>query len=181
MHAKPFAALAFSTLVGAPAFADVGAFVEPPLTLESFGVICEVELQGTRPAPETLSGLLNLVDQDRPIDVETLQIPAEMGLSFGIRASLTAGASVPEVTVVVTHPPMGPTARTVERWQAPMNFGEVSLNLFTFEHDYELLEGAWMFQVEQDGKVLLQQPFTVTAPGTVPAVQQACFGAEIMS
>ncbi|BBU54029.1 MULTISPECIES: DUF3859 domain-containing protein [Mameliella] len=181
MHAKPLAPLIAATLVGAPALADVGAFVEPPLTLEAFGVICEVELQGTRPAPDTLSGLLNLVDQDRPIDVETVQVPAEMGLSFGIRASLTAGSSVPEVTIVVTHPPMGPEGRTVERWVTPMNFGDVSLNLFTFERDYELVEGPWMFQVERDGKVLLQQPFEVTAPGTIPAVQQACFAAEVVS
>jgi hypothetical protein len=29
--------------------------------------------------------------------------------------------------------------------------------------------------------VLLQQPFEVTAPGTVPVVQDTCFGARIMS
>lgn len=181
MSTKPLAAVFAALIAGQPALAEVGAFASPPVTLEGFGVICEVQLQGTRPAPDTLSGLLNLVDQDRPIDVETLQVPAELGLSFGIRSSLTAGSAVPEVTVVVTHPPMGPNGVTVERWPTPMNFGETSLNLFTFEHEYELAEGAWMFQLERDGEVLLQQPFQVTAPGTVPAVQQACFAAEIMS
>ncbi|MGP6087581.1 DUF3859 domain-containing protein [Antarctobacter jejuensis] len=181
MFAKPVPPLIAVLALGSAAFADGGAFVEPPLQLDSHGVICEVEMQGSRPAPETLSGLLNLIDQDRPIDVETLQVPAEMGLSFGIRATLTPGATMPEVTVVVTHPPMGVEGVTVERWSAAMNFGEPSLNLFTFERDYELVEGAWMFQLEAEGQILLQQPFQVTAPGTVPAVQQACFAAEVMS
>ncbi len=181
MYAKPVTTLITALTLGSAAFADGGAFVEPPLKLEAHGVICEVEMQGSRPAPETLSGLLNLIDQDRPIDIETLQVPAEMGLSFGIRATLSPGAAMPEVMVVVTHPPMGAKGVTVERWSAAMNFGEPSLNLFTFERDYELVEGNWMFQLEADGQVLLQQPFQVTAPGTVPAVQKACFAAEVVS
>lgn len=181
MYCKQLVTFIATLALGHPAMAEVGAFVKAPMTLEGFGVICEVQMQGTRPAPETLSGLLNLVDQDRPIDVETLQVPAEMGLSFGIRASLAPGSAVPDVDVVVTHPPMGPDGVTTERWPTPMNFGEASLNLFTFEHEYELVEGAWMFQLERDGRVLLQQPFEVTAPGTVPAVQQTCFAAAVTS
>ena len=173
--------LGVALLAGTAAFADGSAFVAPPMVLEAYGVICDVQLGGTRPAPETLSGLLNVIDQNLPIDVETVQVPAELGLSFGIRASLSPGAAVPLVTVVVTHPPMGPEGVTVERWSAAMNYGDRSLNLFTFEKDYELVQGAWMFQLERDGEILLQQPFEVTAPGTVPAVQQGCFGAQIMS
>jgi hypothetical protein len=172
--------IAFLAL-GTAAQAEVGAFAAPPMVLESHGVICQVELQGSRPAPETLSGQLNLIDQNRPIDVETMQVPAEIGLSFGIRATLTPGSVVPEVTVVVTHPPMGPNGVTVERWSAAMNYGEASLNLFTFEKEYELVQGMWMFQLERDGQVLLQQPFEVTKPGSVPQVQQACFSGQIMS
>lgn len=167
--------------IGSAALADVGSFTEPPLVLEAHGVICDIELQGNRPAPETLSGMLNLIDQDRAIDITTAQVPAELGLSFGIRTTLIPGASVPEVTVVVIHPPMGPEGVTVERWSAAMNFGEASLNLFTFEQDYELVQGDWMFRIERDGRVLLQQSFEVTAPGTVPVVQNACYGAQIMS
>lgn len=181
MSAKPLTALFAALTLGLPAQAEVGAFAKPPMTLEGYGVICEVAMQGTRPAPDTLSGTLNLVDQDRPIDVETVQVPAEKGLSFGIRASLVAGSSVPTVDVVVTHPPMGPDSVTVERWTASMNFGETALNLFTFEHDYELVEGEWLFQLERDGTVLLQQPFQVTAPGSVPVVQQTCFAAAVTS
>ena len=181
MQARPVPYLFCFLVAGTVASADVGAFANPPMMLESFGVICEVELHGSRPAPETMSGLLNLIDQDRAIDVKTVQVPADKGLSFGIRATLTRGAAVPEVTVVVTHPPMGPEGVTVERWSASMNYGEPTLNLFTFEKEYELVQGNWMFQLEHDGRVLLQQPFEVTAPGTVPAVQQACFGARILS
>lgn len=181
MHAKTMAPLIVVLSMGGAALANVGGFDEPPVVMESHGVLCDIELQGSRPAPGTMSGKLNLIDQNRPIDVETAQVPAEIGLSFGVRAALTAGAVAPEVTIVVTHPPMGPDGVTVERWSAPMNSGEASLNLFTFENDYELVQGAWMFQIEYSGEVLLQQPFEITAPGTVPAVQKACFSAEVIS
>lgn len=181
MQAKPVFPLLALLCAGTAAQSEVGAFVEPPLLLEAAGVICEVELQGTRPAPETLSGTLNLIDQDRGIDVESLQVPAEIGLSFGIRTTLSPGAVVPEVTVIVVHPPMGPQGMTTERWTAGMNFGEPSLNLFTFEHDYELVQGAWLFRLEHEGRTLLQQPFEVTAPGSVPSVQQTCNAAAVIS
>ena len=77
--------------------------------------------------------------------------------------------------------PMGPNGVTVERWSAAMNYGKPALNLFTFEREYELVQGDWMFRLERNGRVLLQQPFEVTAPGSVPAVQRACFAAEVIS
>lgn len=159
-----------------------GAFANTPVELLGFGVICEVELQGQREAPETLSGILNIVDQDREIDVTTPRVPADLGLSFGVRAGLLPGTAVPGlVDIVVTHPPMGDSGITVERWQAVMNGGETTINLFTFEHAFEMVEGPWLFQIVKDGEVLLQQPFEVTPSGSVPPVQKACFGARLMS
>ena len=159
-----------------------GSFANSPVELLGAGVICEVELEGQREAPETVSGILNIVDQDREIDVATPRVPADLGLSFGVRAGLLPGTAIPGmVDIVVTHPPMGDRGVTVERWQAVMNAGETSINLFTFQHDFEMVQGPWLFQIVSEGEVLLQQPFEVTPSGTVPPVQQTCFSARIMS
>lgn len=171
-------------LLASPLAAETatGAFANSPMERLGFGVICDVELEGQREAPETLSGILNIVDQDREIDVATPRVPAELGLSFGIRAGLLPGTALPGVVdIVVTHPPMGEAGMTVERWSAEMNAGETTINLFTFEHTFEMVQGPWLFQIVSDGQVLLQQPFEVTASGTVPEVQQACFRARILS
>lgn len=167
-------------LLALPAFAEGGGFVEDPLILENYGVICEVKLEGRRDAPGTESGILNIIDQEREIDVTTRAVPAEIGLSFGIRATLEPGHVLEDLWVVVEHPPMGPNAVTVERWEADANAGATMVNLFTFEHDYERVQGTWTFSLVQGETKLLEQRFSVFPPGTVPAVQQTCFGAKLM-
>ena len=167
-------------LLATPALAEGGGFVEDPLVLEDYGVVCEVELQGRRAAPGTESGLLNIIDQQREIDVTTRAVPAEIGLSFGIRATLEPGHVIEDLRVVVEHPPMGPNAVTVERWDAEANAGTTMVNLFTFEHDYERVQGKWVFRLMSGADTLLEQRFVVFPAGTVPAVQQACFGAKLM-
>ncbi|CUH78989.1 DUF3859 domain-containing protein [Tropicibacter naphthalenivorans] len=151
------------------------------VTLIDHGVICQVDPEGTRPAPGTESGILNIIEQSKPIDVTTSAVPAERGLSFGIRAQI-AENSVPEaLTVVVQHPPMGDAGVTVERWGADVAPGQTLLNLFTFEHEYELVQGTWTFQLVQGDTVLIEQSFAVLPKGSVPQVQQTCFAPQILS
>jgi hypothetical protein len=175
----PWCALAVAIVLAAPARAEPAP--SGPIQLDSHGVICELRPQGSRPAPGTVSGILNLIDQARDIDVVTNTVPAELGLSFGVRAMLADDAPAMMVDVVVTHPPMGPAGQTVETWGTTLLPGDMALNVFTFEAEWELVQGPWRFQLHQNGEVLLDQGFMVTPPGTVPAVQAACHGAMILS
>lgn len=147
----------------------------------NYGVICEIKLDGQRDAPGTVSGILNVIDQTRSIDVTTRLVPAELGLSFGIRATLGDNSTPLNVDVVVTHPPMGPGGQEVEIWTATLSPGETSLNLFTFEEPFELIQGPWRFELRNESDVLLSEEFVVTPPGSVPEVQQACKGALVLS
>lgn len=152
------------------------------LQMIGYGVICDIALEGQRPAPGTLSGVLNLVDQDREIDVTTQAVPADLGLSFGLRAALPAeAAEAQSLEITVTHPPMGPGGMTRERWHVTVAPGDPMITLFTFEEPYELVQGSWVFQIAARGRMLLEQRFEVTAPGSVPAVQRRCFGARLSS
>ncbi|KUF10095.1 DUF3859 domain-containing protein [Pseudoponticoccus marisrubri] len=161
--------------------AEGASFAEPPMILLDHGVICEIELDGHREAPGTESGRLNIVDQDQALDLTTAAVPAQIGLSFGIRATLEDGVDPGDVEVVVTHPPMGPRNITEERWDAEMTPGDIALNLFTFEYDYELVQGPWSFQLRRDDRTLLRQDFVVGPRDSVPVVQDTCFTALIMS
>ncbi len=163
------------------ASAEEGNFATPPMALVEAGVICDIRPEEQRAAPGTVSGVLNLVRQSAPIDVPSPMVPAELGLSFGIRAQLLPEGEGGTYTVVVTHPPMGPNGQEVEAWDALMAPGDPALNLFTFEKPYELVEGPWRFQLVKEDEVLLQQDFLVTPKGTVPAVQKTCYGSMIMS
>lgn len=154
---------------------------EPGVQLLDYGVICDIELQGERAAPMTESGKLNIIDQDRGIDLTINSIPAEIGLSFGIQTMLPDNIDLSAARVVVTHPPMGKDGVQWQSWNASMDFGSPSINLFTFEHGYELVEGRWTFQVVTDETILLEQAFDILPRGSVPAIQDLCFGAQIMS
>ena len=161
------------------AAAETGA--PSPVVLLDHGVICDVTIEGRREAPLTESGQINVIDQTREIDVTTSEVPARLGLSFGIRVTLAPGQTVADTRIVVEHPPMGRAGVTVQSWTAPLSPGLPAINLFTFEHDYEMVKGDWRFRVIGPQGVLLEQGFTVTGGLSVPAVQETCFDAMVIS
>lgn len=172
---------ALLTTSAAASAQETGGFVRHPLSDMQFGVHCDVAKNGSREEPGTVSGIINLIDQHQTVDVVTQMVPAELGISFGIGAWLDPESEPLLLEVVVQHPPMGENGQEVEVWFAPLDPGEPAVNLFTFEKPFEMVEGPWRFQLRKDEEVLLEQNFLVTPPGTVPAVQKACFSAMIMS
>ena len=168
-------------LILLPAAAEAETAAASPVVLLDHGVVCDVTVEGRQEAPLTESGQINLIDQDRGIDVTTTEVPARLGLSFGIRMTLAPGTAVEDTRIVVSHPPLGAAGVTVQSWAVALNAGAPAINLFTFEHPYELVQGPWRFEVIGPEGVLLRQDFTVTGGLAVPAVQQACFAAQAIS
>jgi hypothetical protein len=171
------ATLTLLALAAAPAYAQDGS----PIAFQEYGVICALDLQGQQPAPTTESGVINLIDQARKLDVTTDQVPAELGLSFGIRAIVADEASLEGARMSVTHPPMGPRKITHQSWPVPLNGGSPTLNMFTFEAPHELVQGTWIFQLIFADKVLTEQVFQVLPAGSVPVVQKTCGGVQLTS
>lgn len=153
--------------------------VEYGLTFDGYGVICAIDTEGQRVAPDTESGVLNVVPQGRAFDVVTDVVPAEPGISFGIRTGGVTPALM-AARVEVTHPPMGPQDVTRQSWDYVP--GNPALNLFTFEHPYEAVKGLWTFRVlGADGAVLAAKRFSVTDLSEAPAAARACFEAGFTS
>lgn len=153
--------------------------VEYGLTFDGYGVICAIDTEGQRVAPGTESGVINVVPQGRAFDVVTDVVPAETGISFGIRTGGMTAALL-AARVEVTHPPMGSEGVTRQSWDYVP--GDPSLNLFTFEYPYEAVKGRWTFRVlGADGTVLAAQRFTVTDLSDASAAAQGCFAAEFTS
>ncbi|MBN9889606.1 DUF3859 domain-containing protein [Salipiger abyssi] len=166
----------------APVAAETApSYAHDPLVLLDHGVICQVTTQGARPAPDTLMGEINLIDQSREMDVTTRVVPAKAGISFGIKFTLRPGAGARDMNVIVTHPPMGPEGITRESWTAPIAEGSSSLNLFTFEFPYEMVPGEWVMALEADGERLLEQRFEVVSELAAPAVLSVCYGQDFVS
>lgn len=166
-HRLAAATLGLAALSGAAA-ADV--------RLLEAGIICPREARGELiEAPGTEAGHIRRIEEGLVFDLPDRIVPAMDDLSFGFRTALKPGAPPRAVTVVVTHPPMGPRGVEREEWEDVIGIGTNSLNLFTFEEDYEKVPGPWAFSIEIDGVPVVTVPFEVTAGTGRGRVEQACF------
>lgn len=140
------------------------------------GIVCPRETTGDLvEAPGTEAGFIRRIEEATVFDLPDRTVPTMTDLSFGLRTALEPGASATGVTIVITHPPMGPRAVTREAWDDTIEAGADNLNLFTFENDYEKVAGLWTFTVEVDGVPVVSVPFEVTDAGGRGTVERACF------
>lgn len=157
-----------SALAAAPAAAQV--------RLVDAGIICPRESRGELvEAPGTEAGHIRRIEEGLSFDLPDRVVPTMDQLSFGFRTELKPGTPALAVTVVVTHPPMGDREVEREEWADVIEPGLSSLNLFTFEEEYEKVPGDWSFSIEVDGDPVVTVPFTVTETAGRGPVELACF------
>ena len=95
----------------------------------------------------------------------TESVAANKGVRFGIRYSFD-GAKDAVLTIKLRHPEMtNPATKktsVVEQWQQKSKAGGLSYAGFTMDSEWEMVPGAWTFEVwDKDGK-LAEKVFTVT-------------------
>ncbi|MCK0169392.1 DUF3859 domain-containing protein [Jannaschia sp. S6380] len=152
------------------------AAAQAQVRLVEAGIICPREARGELiEAPGTEAGHIRRIEEGMSFDLLDRIVPTMDDLSFGFRTALKPGATTRDVTVVVTHPPMGPRGVEREEWDDVIEAGTESLNLFTFEEDYEKVPGRWTFAIEIDGEPVVTVPFEVTEDTGRGRVEQACF------
>jgi hypothetical protein len=155
-------------LAATPAWAQV--------QLVEAGIICPRIVTGELvEAPDTEVGAIRRIDQRLAFDLDARDVPTITNLSFGFRVALDPGEGDREVTIVVTHPPMGERGVTRQSWEDQLVAGQSSMSLFTFEFDYEKVPGTWTFAVEVEGEPVVSVPFEVAAPDARGPVEAACF------
>ena len=166
--ALPTLALMLAALQTSPAFAQV--------RLIDAGIICPRESSGQLvDAPGTESGFIQQIDQGMTFDLPDRTVPTLDKLSFGFRTGLKPGEPAQEVVVVVTHPPMGVRGQTRQEWSDVITPGATSLNMFTFDEDYEKVVGAWTFSIEIGDQPAVTVAFDVTETENQGRIEQTCF------
>lgn len=150
--------------------------VSPLLADLTYGLYCAQDPERRDPAPETASGVINIVPVIPEFQFRQKLVPAEIGIGFGVLAQAPLGALYDPVTVTVTHPPYAETGIEVEQWITDIDAGQ-NLMGFSFDHGYELVLGEWTFTATtQDGEELFHIAFEVIAPELMPQVISTCFG-----
>ena len=142
-----------------------------------YGVYCAQDPLREDPAPDTASGVINIVPTVPDFQFRQKLVPAEIGIGFGVVATAAFGEPHDQVTVIVTHPPYPETGITVESWQTDIEAVGSSLMGFSFDSQSELVLGEWTFSaVTPEGEELFFIAFEVVEPALMPQVMETCFG-----
>jgi hypothetical protein len=75
---------------------------------------------------------------------------------------------------------MGAGGLTEQGWDLQLSAGDWSLNLFTFEHGYEMVPGRWTFHFLQGDRVMAEQAFDVVPQAQAADVLADCPGPPLM-
>jgi hypothetical protein len=149
--------------------------VDPDLIAELiFGVYCAEEPIRTEDAPETASGVVNIVPELPEIRFSQTVVPAALDVGFGVLSRAPSGMVHDPVTITVTHPPFPDSGIEVERWTTRLGWETFSLTGFSFDVPEELVLGTWTFEAHVGGKELFHVTFEVVPPDMAAPVLAAC-------
>jgi Domain of unknown function (DUF3859) len=147
--------------------------LNPRLSSFKAGIFCAPKVVGTAPAPDTVTGFTNIIDNTPPFVSSGRNVPAVLGMGFGVLAG-SKDQMLLDVLIVVTHPPMGDTGVTRQSFYNEItSFGD-SMTLYQFDYAYELVEGPWTITATQGDEVLFRAGFTVVPPAMVPELAGVC-------
>ncbi len=145
------------------------------------GVICPPPTVGETPAPGTLAGTTHLIEDEPPFVSRSNRVPAVIGLGFGAKSMTADMLGLSDVTMTVTHPPMGKDGITSQTFQTRIDGTTPALTFYQFDYDYELVKGLWQMEASKDGKVLYRTTFEVIAPKDASELAKICGFEELLS
>lgn len=152
--------------------------ISPQLAELVFGVYCAQDPVREEAAPDTASGVINIVPAITDFQFRQTLVPAEIGIGFGVLARAPEGTLFDVVIVTVTHPPYPSNGIEVEQWVTDIDASGLSLMGFSFDSADELVLGQWTFNGQTpDGVELFHVSFEVVEPALVPRVIDTCFDA----
>lgn len=137
------------------------------------GIFCAPEVIETQPAPGTVSGETNIIKSTPEFVSTGRNVPAVLGMGLGVK-SVAKGYFIPDVTVVVTHPPLGPNGATSQTYMTSIQSTRTSISLYQFDYNYELVLGPWTVSAYDGDELLYRANFNVVSPELVPELASVC-------
>ena len=169
-------------LIPTAAFADI----DPDVThtdLISFeaGVICAPPTISMAPAPDTVAGTIHLIDDEPDFVSVKRRVPAVLGIGFGTKAQSAYIAGEPNVTVTITHPPIGDTGAMRQSFDSRISGTKPSLPFYQFDFDYELVTGIGQVEARSGDKIIYRTTFEVVDPAQTPDLAAICGCTDLLS
>jgi len=151
---------------------------DPDKITATAGVYCDIGSVGKNEAPGTDVGEIDLLEYTPDFQWDTMIVPAQMGLSFGIRTQAPEGVAYQNVRIRLSHPAFAETGTTEQVYITSID--QLNINAYSFDLPRELTKGTWVFQAEWQDQVLYRAEFLVVDPAQMPQIANGC-GTGMMS
>ena len=163
-------------------FAAVANVESSPLVVyvES-GVACQAERIGSVPAPNSVAGESYLITGDVQFISHEHMVPAVIGVSMGLKVTVSVPGGLDGVLLSVTHPPMGPQQVRRQTFVGSISDGAASQRFYSFDYDYELLPGTWTLEAKHGKELIYRATFEVVPPEVLPDLASACGYEDLFS
>ncbi|MDF1872153.1 DUF3859 domain-containing protein [Vannielia sp.] len=145
------------------------------------GLNCKVEIVGSREAPGTERGSVDVFDKAPELSPLGTVVPALPGLGFGVRARAADGLTIAGATFRVIHPPFTESGTTEQSWSANYTDDGFSTHLYRFDYPHEMVTGTWVMEATHAGAVLYRVNFTVIPAKDFPGAETLCDPASLLS
>lgn len=122
-----------------------------------------------------------MITDEPPFVSTTNRVPAVMGIGFGAKAMSQSAFGIDNVTMTITHPPMGAQKTTTQSFQTSISGVDTSITFYQFDYDYELLPGTWTMTATDGDEVLYKSTFEVVAPQKIPELAAICNFEDLLS
>ena len=162
------ALLLLATVVG-DAFAQGSSKVDRIEIVEAG--IYRAETASIENAPGTASRQRNILSETKLV-TSTTRVEAKLGVHFGMRYRVVGRPNLATVRLVsVTQYPApglkNPKGNGIQtRGEHPLfaTISQINYRGYVFEHDWELIAGAWTFELWDGNRKLISQTFDVVKP-----------------
>ena len=164
----PFALL-FLAAVAGDACAQGSSKIERIEIIEAG--IYRAETAGIEQAPGTATRQRNVLSDTRLL-VSTTRVEAKLGMHFGMRYRVvgTPNLATIKLVSVTQYPapglknPKGDKPQTRGEHSLFATIGQINYRGYMFEHEWEMVAGAWTLELWDGQRKLASQTFTVTKP-----------------
>lgn len=133
--------------------------------------IYRAETATTEPAPGTATRQRNILSETKLV-ASTTRIEAKLGVHFGMRYRVVGRPNLATVKLVsvTQYPAPGlknpKSAKVQTRGEHSLfaTIGQINYRGYVFEHDWELVAGAWTLELWDGQRKLASQTFNVVKP-----------------
>lgn len=143
-------------------------FTANTVEMVAFGVYCQPRSAGRETAPGTALGYVKLYADTPKIHFEQQQVPAALGISFGVQA--ISLEDLPEVRMETWKP--GASAPDI--WHRDWYAGGLASRGYSFDFEDELILGTWRQEAWHQERQLYSVSFEVVPPEAEPKIIAFC-------